>query len=510
VGRNGPGIFAVIAEPHTFHRYGTTLKEYYSSSVEASHLYLANRFVQFAHARCLAEELDMCGVINRKTPPCTIEWPAGFVKVFDFAVFGGNSVRPREFDHIAQIGADAPHYNYPLRHVPEESFVVRQGGGRQDFMPDKIGRLSLQQAIRESFPGAVYLHLAERWRVQEWRNSPWERGIRVSPTRSRAFTEPLIRTFVNLSVEREGLLEGHFRKGPTGFLAECQLQISERVEGYKERNEKKLYRDLRQRNPAMTPKTREFRTTGVVFRIAEKWITEEINLKHRLARALRAVFLREYSISPQDVDVSATNIAIVERGQRRMVSDAIVLYDATHGSLRLTEPAYAEFRGLIGRLQRANALASCDDDLVLPESLEKLSAWYQSLEPGSPEGFLDLASPDDDGVPEGWQLIYAVGSVLSVRDTKGVLRDVKVLEPIMLTHDGPARLFYRYQAAGAVHAMVAADKLEPVGDEYCIALWNPSTNEFRQADDDFNESPRAVDRPIAHEETAVAGSPIHG
>jgi hypothetical protein len=130
--------------------------------------------------------------------------------------------------------------------------------------------------------------------------------------------------------------------------------------------------------------------------------------------------------------------------------------------------------------------------------LEKLSDWYKRLEPDSPEGFLDLASLDDEGVPEGWQLIYAAGSVLSVRDAKGVLRDVEILEPVMLTHDGPARLFYRYRSAGAVNAMVPADKLEPVGDEYCLAQWNPSTNEIRQVEDESIERPGAVDRPIAH------------
>lgn len=63
IGRNRPGAFAVIGDPYAFKRYGSTLKEYYDSSVEPSYFYLENRFVQYAHARCLADELEMLGVI---------------------------------------------------------------------------------------------------------------------------------------------------------------------------------------------------------------------------------------------------------------------------------------------------------------------------------------------------------------------------------------------------------------------------------------------------------------
>ena len=53
VGRNGPGVFVVIASPNAFLGYGTLFREYHEMSVETSYLYLDNRFMQFAHARCL-------------------------------------------------------------------------------------------------------------------------------------------------------------------------------------------------------------------------------------------------------------------------------------------------------------------------------------------------------------------------------------------------------------------------------------------------------------------------
>ncbi len=256
VGRVSQGAFAIFAETTAFHRYGTTPEEYYRLSVEPAHLYLANRFMQFTHARCLADELEALGVSSHMMkPPMSASWPEGFGDVFEFAHARGARARPREFDHVARIGGDTPQINYPLRSVGEESFAVIRSRGGLSSMPNRIGQVSLQHAIREAYPGAIYLHLARRWKVWEWRSVAWERVIRVAPAGGGYFTRPLIRTFVNLSVEHDSLVEGHFRRGESGFLAECQLQITERVEGLVERGEKRLYRDLRHENPALTPKT---------------------------------------------------------------------------------------------------------------------------------------------------------------------------------------------------------------------------------------------------------------
>ena len=89
----------------------------------------------------------------------------------------------------------------------------------------------------------------------------------------------------------------------------------------------------------MTPKTRDFRTTGVVMRIDEDWFRHSPGVKQRVADSLRDMMLREYSISAKDIDAAATNISMIRNGQREAVSDAPVLFDGTQGTLRLTEPA---------------------------------------------------------------------------------------------------------------------------------------------------------------------------
>ena len=91
-------------------------------------------------------------------------------------VTGG--ARPQEFDPIHQLGGDEPHLNYPLRNVGEPSFTIAPSSGGAE----RVGTVSLQQAIREAYPGAVYLHMARGYRVFEWRNTAFDRTIKVGPT----------------------------------------------------------------------------------------------------------------------------------------------------------------------------------------------------------------------------------------------------------------------------------------------------------------------------------------
>lgn len=491
VGRHGAGAFAVLAEPFAFRRYGMTLQDYYAASIEPSYLYLKNRFVQYAHARCLADELEMLGVSGKKVLPGFVEWPQGFKEIFDFAFVGGRSARPREFDAIHRIGQDAPHYNYPLRNVAEESFVVTTGGGRSG-PARRVGNLTLQQAIREAFPGGIYLHLAKGWKVYEWRSTTWDRAIRVGDTPSRAFPKPLLRTFVNVSLERDGIVDGRFRQSETGFLAECQLQITERVEGYQDRGERKLYRDLQAEDPNMRAKTRDFRTTGVVLRVTEPWFTTK-GIKEQVADVLRILLMREYSISPSDIDCCATNIAVVRDGQRNAMVDAIVIYDATHGSLRLSEPAYARFDQILERLSAAISITSDQADLLPASVVEALSKWFGSLSPDGGD-LAELLHKEAVNQKPGWLQVYKPGSIVCRRGAQGILQEIELLEPEIISTEESSRLFYRYRLGRSGKAMVPADAVEATGDDWSLVYWNPETGEYSDALDDLVV--RELDRPV--------------
>src|SRR5690606_41575715 len=69
--------YTTLFRSSMFTRFGTSFREYHDLSVEASYLYLENRFMQYAHARCLLEELEAVGARETSQLPARIQWPEG-------------------------------------------------------------------------------------------------------------------------------------------------------------------------------------------------------------------------------------------------------------------------------------------------------------------------------------------------------------------------------------------------------------------------------------------------
>ena len=476
VGRVGPGMFGIIAPTYAFNCFGMTLMDYYRESVEPSYLYLYNRFIQYAHARCLAEELEMLGIGGRKKLPTKVQWPDGFGEKFDFAYARSPSARPQEYDQVFNIGGDQPHLNYPLRNVAEETFKVGRGGPAGSIV--RIEQLSIRQAVREAFPGAVFLSQARGWRVQEWRNTVFEREIRVTKASPFRRPKPYLRTFVNLSLNRDSIVDGHLLSSDRGFLSECHLQITERVEGYKEDDKWFLYKDLRQSKHGMTPKTRDFRTTGVVLRVNESWFKEK-GVKDSVADALLGLLQREYSISPNDADCVATNVSEIRQGRRHSLTDAIVIFDSTHGSLRLTEQVYAEFEHLLQLLARSTEMTAPNNHVLSPDTIRRMKNWFDRLKNIADSELADLGTTDE-AIPEGWLHVFEVGSVVAYRDSKDVSRDITITGRQLMQMDDRLHLVYTYQGNGFT-ASIPAERVNAVGDDWNMVYWNPKTNESRDS-----------------------------
>lgn len=500
VGRVGPGVFGIIAPTYAFNRFGMTLMDYYQESVEPSYLYLHNRFMQYAHARCLAEEMEMLGIDGRKKVPARVSWPDGFSEKFDFAYARSPAARPRVYDQMFNIGGDQPHFNYPLRNIAEETFTLGRGGPAGSIV--RIEQLSIRQAVREAFPGAIFLSKAHGWRVQEWRNTAFERTIRVTKTSPFRVPKPYLRTFVNFSLNRDSIVDGHLLSSDKGFLSECNLQITERVEGYKEGDEWFLYKDLRQRKHGMTPKTRDIRTTGVVLRVNESWFTEK-GVKSAVADALLRLVQREYSILPSDADCVATNVSEIRQGRRHPLTDAIVIFDSTHGSLRLTELVYAKFEHLLYLLARSTEMTAPNEHLLSPDMVRRMRNWFDRLKKIADSELADLGTTDE-AVPEGWLHVFEVGSVVAYRDSKDVSRDITITGRQLMQMDDRLHLVYTYQGNGFV-ASIPAERVEAVGEDWDMVFWNPKTDESR---DSFDESPIPAIHDNLGPSPYIVGNPV--
>lgn len=474
VGRAKPGTFLVIAPPAAFGRLGLTFDDYYRMPVEPSNLYLGNRFIQFAQARCLLEEMEVLGS-DLSSLPGGVNWPTGFAEIVASARPG--AARPREFDFIAQLGADAPHFNYPLRQVGESSLDIQEGA-RND--PVRIGSIAVNQAIREAYPGATYLHAGRAYTVYEWRTSRGERAIRVGFSKSAAPTKPVLRKQVNFSLQADGVIDGRVMSNATGLLAEVYIQVNESVEGYRVGRTTKLYRDLRAENPAMSRKQRDFRTTGVLLRIEEDWFRgsqeEQRQIREHIADGLRDLLSSEFGIAPYDIDSASSNIGLLTVSGPVRLTDAVVIYDAVYGSLRLTEPLYDAFSTYLARLNRGASLAG-EDAIVSDAVAERLREWANTL---TPVGTLDVSHIQ---VPDGWRLVYKRGSLLGV-SINGTMFEREILEPMLAEFPGdPPALFYKYRSNGG-GAYVPHDQVEQTGQEWAWELWNSETKEFRDVETD--------------------------
>ena len=465
VGRSGPGAFIVIGTPTEFRQYGTSLREYHDQSVEPSYLYLHNRFMQFAHGRCLSEERDALAV--GLSLPSSVEWPTGFEDTYQEAQPGGR--RSPEFDGIAELGGDAPHYGYPLRNIGERSFQIKL---HEDA--DSMGDINQSQALRECYPGGSYYHNMRSYYIAGWRTRTfqrpyiWVRG--GTPGRS---TRPRITTWLNSTITASDVLDSHLLKGEHGFLSESQMMITERVEGYTDRTgEFHSYRELQQTNPNMKPMSRNFRTTGVILCIDDE-LFGTAAVRRQFSEVLRDVFAHRCSLSAQDIGSTSTNISVLDGDGQQRGRRCVAVFDQTYGSLRFTEQLYGEFESILDQVLSAVAVDSeADSDLV--KAVERIRVVVGDFESTSP---FNVKVED---IPGGYEQVFSPGSRVCYRETGALSEDVTIIEPTII--DGP--LMYRVevkQSRGpALRRYIPAASVEPSADadawEY--RWWNRETQTY--------------------------------
>ena len=388
---------------------------------------------------------------------------------------GGN--RPPEYDAVATLGGDTPHYGYPLRNVGEVNFQIKkQADG------DSFGDVSQLQALRECYPGATYLHLTRAYEVAAWHTSSFESFIRVKNAAPGRSTRPRIRTWINAGITSADLQESHLVNGESGFLAECLMQITERVEGYDDSRTGRFhsYHDLQQRNPNMRARSRNFRTSGVVLHMKGDWFKKS-SVRLALANRLREVFVREYSIASQDVGSAASGISVRRLDGSGLRGGCVAIYDQTYGSLRLTERLYLNIQHVLTRLSASIAADSIDDEddveAVVVRIRDEISTFSEA-------GAIHQAGTD---TPAGYDQVFAEGSRVCHRQVGQMTIDVKVIQPTIM--DG--NLMYQVEIAARPgqrpgKRWIAASAVEPSGiaDAWEYAWWNCETETYEDPTDD--------------------------
>lgn len=358
------------------------LSAWLARPVEPSWLYLDNRYLQYANALCAAEEIVSLEKRGAALPAVLETLPESFRRMLE------NELNPREMVPadlypLKQRAQDDPHRAFPLRSGTEQSFKVAGP------FESALGELTFAQVLKEAYPGAVYHYMAKPFRVKKLAR----RDGRIFVTRSRCWlTTPKSQTMAFPSLERCDWLA----KSARGFVAEAEMQVSERVVGFVLRRgnqrEDHLY------GPGSPWSQREinrfFETTGVCWCFDAPEV-----LLNAVGEAIVSAFCHRFGVQPADVGVGGF---FAKKGPfGGLEVRGLCVYDATQGSLRLTQRLAGAFEEIAAEASRLiTAQAAENADLIpVADALGLLSALAKDLVVQDLKGLSASEVPPSSNVP---------------------------------------------------------------------------------------------------------------
>lgn len=405
-GRVRPAVCLLLDDRGAITSDSAGLTGYLQRAPEPSWLYLDNRYLQYANALCAAAEAAAASHVD-ETSFQTL--PAGFLAGLRNELNPTMAV-PADLYPLKQRAQNGPHYEFPLRAGIEKSFEVRRRGP----VERGLGTLSYPQLLREAYPGAIYYYLAQPYRVGGLHYASGR--LWVSPTRHYT-TQPRWRSRVFPKFAGGTL---HARRAPGGFLAEAELQVSERVTGFVERRGRNQIEHLYAPGScyAQRPIQRFFETTGVCWSAPEPAAASEA-----LAQAVLDAFSLRFGVHHRDLGVGAFHANASPLGSEPL--QGMCIYDAAHGSLRLTQRLAEHFAEVL-ELALIRARDAELPDAALAQGLEALRRWCATLQPVPPVTMesapIPAATRDD-----GWITLVAAGQPAMLRHRSGETEAVTVL-----------------------------------------------------------------------------------
>ena len=420
VGRAKPGTFIILAPANRFSTYGETLRDYYDNSVEPSHLYLDNEYINYQQAMCLKDELERARR-DTKTPPNHTEWP----ETFEEALRNAHGRPPLHLQNLSTPGGAPPQIANSLRSSGEEQLQIVTGEKGQ--REENIGYINLQSALDEAYPGAIHFHHGKCYNIEEWARKRdtlkgYIRAIPISRTNNR--TWPNNRHVATMHHD-QAMIISH-RPMPTGSITERRIDLIHSVEGYENaQHQNVLYRNEMTRDPRMSRKQRLVPTTAVQLRIRESWFAggsgDPWQARHQIAQALRLHLSYRRSIALPDIGYRVENIFQETPQGFVELEDSILVHDNIYGGMGLV----SDLQQNIERYARSlNADISGEPGTVYPQHVEALIRWLER------EGEEAEEAPAAPG-PESWWRVVRAGSpvtVFSAQQNKMVSGEIRGYE----------------------------------------------------------------------------------
>lgn len=399
-GRKQPGVCLLVDDKQLLHRPGA-LSTYLSRAPEPAWLYLDNRYIQYSNALCACAE-SFCG-FQREQAFETL--PGAFSEMLENEL---NPTRPIPEDLYAlkQRAQSTPHYEFPLRSGTEKNFSIRL---RQSLDVETLGTITYPQLLREAYPGAIYYYMAKPYRVIEIRYLQGE----VLVARDKYYTTTPIAQNKVFPKFQGGALQ--FLRSTEGFVAELDLQVSERVLGFVEQHggTKVQPQYTTGSNYWQRPLTRLFQTTGVCW-----WFRDSRLLGEAVALAIKEAFCLLCGVQGRDLGVGTFFSHFSPIGGDSC--EGVTIYDAVNGSLRLSQQLVERFTEVVELALQAEQEAQEPD----PNLLARLRDLGKSAASLQEDTFLPVETTEE--VESDWVTVVAEGQPARCLLSTGETQEVEV------------------------------------------------------------------------------------
>ena len=293
------------------------------------------------------------------------------------------------------------------------------------------------------------------------------KSCEISARRERHWTtRPISQTMVFPRFQGGSYL---LLKSPRGFLAEAEMQVSERVVGFTEqRGPNKEEHKYGPGSPYFQRDiTRFFATTGVCWYFGDKGVESDA-----VAGKILEAFCVKFGVQERDL---GAGLFFTKQGPvEPSTCHGACIFDATNGSLRLTQRLAERFSEV---LQFAMETADNQSDSGTAQLLRALAYLDAELRPAA--GFvLDKTLPSTTGDQQEWVTVIAADQSAMYLSDDGPR---KVL--VKAHRYTPHGLMYQLEPSAQVDKwMVAANALEPIFGKRKMLQTNLVTGETRDPD----------------------------
>lgn len=433
------------------------LECYLARTPEPNWLYLDNEYLQYANALCAAEEkLQALPPLYSRLPFAAL--PKSFLDLLENELEPTRAI-PSELYPLKQQAVAGPHRAFPLRSGIERSYQV----SCRHLPGMRLGSLSYSQVLREAFPGAIYRYMARPYRVFELKHPSGE--IVCAKTKGITRTNAIAQTAVFPQFNNEMY---YIRRSEDAFIAECKLQVSERVIGFKQMHGLNkieiLYGPGNQYS--QKPLTRYINTTGVCCYFPNEALQREL-----LGKYLALAFCRVCSVHDRDVGWGTFISQISPLGVGPIRGFAV--YDSAFGSMRLTRQLPQQLPQILKEVSRI-AIAEGAPQVASEagEMLCLLETFGSPQEHVSSSDIFAATEPDEE-----WKTVVAANQQAICHDGQSHINEDVLVVRYVFTPQG---IRYTLKAArDDVQWQVSAVMIHPIHGVTKLEQYNVNTGETR-------------------------------